>query len=414
MAKKTFTVTEMFSDIMELLEQTGYAKHTLWGNMYGALKSVVSFYQEKGADDYDTEITNEFLQAVEKRYREGGISRDYYNAQKRAAKKFQVFYETETLTWECTKRKSKYQLNEEYNRLLDTFLSSRDFHENTKWDFAWAVRRYLSFFQEKGLTSLDKVTVNDARAFIIHAATSMSPGSLHNLLCYVRQFHVHLRDAGENAPDCISLFSYRVPREMPVRGYVTDDELAAIMEQIDTSTNTGKRDKAIISLGATTGLRAIDIVKLKLTDIDWLRGEIHVIQSKTEGVLYLPLLPETGEAIKDYILNARPKTDVQEIFLREKAPFISMSSGVAIGYLFDSYSKKAGIERSPFDGKGFHGLRRRLARNMLTSGTPVTTIAQVLGHTNIQATKQYLSLDSQNLKECALDFTGISLERRFL
>ena len=414
MAKKTFTVTEMFSDIMELLEQTGYAKHTLWGNMYGTLKSVVSFYQEKGADDYDTEITNEFLQAVEKRYREGGISRDYYNAQKRAAKKFQVFYETGTLTWECTKRKSKYQLNEEYNRLLDMFLSSRDFHENTKWDFAWAVRRYLAFFQEKGLTSLDKVTVNDARAFIIHAATSMSSGSLHNLLCYVRQFHIFLRDAGENAPDCISLFSYRVPREMPVRGYVTDDELAAIMEQIDTSTNTGKRDKAIISLGATTGLRAIDIVKLKLTDIDWLRGEIHVIQSKTEGVLYLPLLPETGEAIKDYILNARPQTDVQEIFLREKAPFISMSSGVAIGYLFDSYSKKAGIERSPFDGKGFHGLRRRLARNMLTSGTPVTTIAQVLGHTNIQATKQYLSLDSQNLKECALDFTGISLERRFL
>ena len=46
----------MFSDIMELLEQTGYAKHTLWGNMYGASKSVVSFYQEKGADDYDTEI----------------------------------------------------------------------------------------------------------------------------------------------------------------------------------------------------------------------------------------------------------------------------------------------------------------------------------------------------------------------
>ena len=414
MAKKTFTVTEMFSDIMELLELTGYAKHTLWGNMYGTLKSVVSFYQEKGADDYDTEITNEFLQAVEKRYREGGISRDYYNAQKRAAKKFQVFYETGNLTWECTKRKSKYQLNEEYNRLLDTFLSSRDFHENTKWDFAWAVRRYLSFFQEKELTSMDKVTVNDARAFIIHAATSMSSGSLHNLLCYVRQFHIHLRDTGENAPDCISLFSYRVPREMPVRGYVTDDELAAIMEQIDTSTNTGKRDKAIISLGATTGLRAIDIVKLKLTDIDWLRGEIHVIQSKTEGVLYLPLLPETGEAIKDYILNARPKTDVQEIFLREKAPFISMSGGVAIGYLFDSYSKKAGIERSPFDGKGFHGLRRRLARNMLTSGTPVTTIAQVLGHTNIQATKQYLSLDSQNLKECALDFTGISLERRFL
>ena len=70
---------------MELLEQAGYAKHTLWGNMYGSLKSVVSFYKEKGLNDYDPAVTLEFLQTVEKRYREGGIGREYYNAQKRAA-----------------------------------------------------------------------------------------------------------------------------------------------------------------------------------------------------------------------------------------------------------------------------------------------------------------------------------------
>lgn len=89
-----------------------------------------------------------------------------------------------------------------------------------------------------------------------------------------------------------------------------------------------------------------------------------------------------------------------------------MSSGVAIGYMFEQYSKKAGIERRPFDGKGFHGLRRRLARNMLVTGTPVTTIAQVLGHQGMESAKQYLSLDSENLKECALGFSGVPLERR--
>ena len=114
----------MFSSIMELLEQAGYAKHTLWGNMYGSLKSVVSFYKEKGLNDYDPAVTLEFLQTVEKRYREGGIGREYYNAQKRAARKFEMFHTTGTLTWECTKRISKYQLNEEYSRLLKGFLSS--------------------------------------------------------------------------------------------------------------------------------------------------------------------------------------------------------------------------------------------------------------------------------------------------
>ena len=96
-----------------------------------------------------------------------------------------------------------------------------------------------------------------------------------------------------------------------------------------------------------------------------------------------------------------------------EAPFVPMASGVGIGYMFDCYCKKAGIDRKPFDGKGFHGLRRRLARNMLVSGTPVTTIAQVLGHQNLDTAKQYLSLDSQNLKTCALDFSCVPLERRF-
>ena len=413
MTKQPLSVTEMFSNIMELLEQAGYAKHTLWGNMYGSLRSVVSFYHEKGLDDYDPAVTLEFLQAVEKRYREGSIGREYYNAQKRAARKFEMLHSTGSLTWECTRRVSKYRLNDEYSRLPETFLSSRSFHENTKWDFAWAVRRYLSFFQEKGIPSLDKASVNDSREFVISASASMSAGSLHNLLCYVRQFHIFLKDSGEKAPDSISLFSYHVPRKMPVRGYVSDEELTAIIEQIDTSTSIGKRDKGIIMLGATAGLRAVDIVKLKLADIDWPRGEIHVSQSKTGGMLYLPLLPEAGEAIKDYILNGRPDSDVPEIFLREKAPFISMAGGVGIGYMFDCYCRKAGIERKPFDGKGFHGLRRRLAKNMLVSGTPVTTIAQVLGHQNLGTAKQYLSLDSQNLKACALDFSCVPLERRF-
>lgn len=88
---------------MELLEQAGYAKHTLWGNMYGSLKSVVSFYKEKGLNDYDPAVTLEFLQTVEKRYREGGIGREYYNAQKRAARKFEMFHTTGILTWECKK-----------------------------------------------------------------------------------------------------------------------------------------------------------------------------------------------------------------------------------------------------------------------------------------------------------------------
>ena len=159
------------------------------------------------------------------------------------------------------------------------------------------------------------------------------------------------------------------------------------MEQIDTSTSKGQRDKAMLSLGAITGLRAVDIVRLKLSYIDRYRGEVHVVQSKTGGLLSLPILPETGEAIRNYILNGRTMSNCPEVFLREKAPFQAMFDGVAIGCVFDQYAKKTGIERHAFGGKGFHGLRRHLARNMLVTGTPVTTITQVLGHESMETAR---------------------------
>lgn len=411
MNHQSLPIADMVAPIMEILETFGYDRRTLWGNMYPDFMFIVRFYRKQNVTLYNPEITKGYVQSMYNRYKNKEICRSHYVKLRKAASRMDEFYLTGTLQWSCNKRESKFQLNEEYTRLLDAFLASRDFHRNTKWDFAWAVRRYLSYFQQKGISSLENATVNDVRQFIIDTAASVSDGSLHNLLCYLRQFHLFLRESAEPAPDCVALLSYHVPRKMPVRSYVTDDELRRIMEQIDTGTSKGKRDKAIISLGATTGLRAVDIVHLKLSDIDWYRGEIHVVQSKTGGMLSLPILPETGEAIKDYILNERPDSDCQEVFLREKAPFQAMFDGVAIGYIFDQYAKKAGIERHAFDGKGFHGLRRRLARNMLLTGTPVTTIAQVLGHENMETAKQYLSLDSQNLKECALSFSGIPLER---
>ena len=67
---------------------------------------------------------------------------------------------------------------------------------------------------------------------------------------------------------------------MPIQSYVTDEELERILGVIDTETETGKRNRAIILVGATTGLRAIDIIRMKLTDIDWRKGEIKLVQSK--------------------------------------------------------------------------------------------------------------------------------------
>lgn len=216
------------------------------------------------------------------------------------------------------------------------------------------------------------------------------------------------------APDCQDLFSYSVRREMPIQGYVTDDELERILAVIDVTTQGGSRNRAMILLSASTGLRACDLIRLKLTDIDWRKGEIRLIQSKTAKTVSLPLMPDASFALQDYILKHRPSTGCSELFLRCAAPQIAITDASSISSMFKDYEERAGVIRKPFDGKGFHGLRRRLAKKLLTAGSPVTTIAQILGHEDVSSTRQYMLLDMKNLKECALDFSGIYVERRAL
>jgi len=128
----------------------------------------------------------------------------------------------------------------------------------------------------------------------------------------------------------------------------------------------------------------------------------------------MPLVKTAADALEDYILNGRPNSEYKEIFLRISPPHYAIQDASSIGDMFRRYQKKAGITRQALDGKGFHGLRRRLAKKLLVSGTPTTSIAQILGHDDVYSVRQYLSLDTSNLKECALDLNGISVRREEL
>lgn len=88
-------------------------------------------------------------------------------------------------------------------------------------------------------------------------------------------------------------------------GPYTKDEISKILKAVDITTELGKRDKGILLLAFDTGLRAIDISKLKLQDIDWKNAMIHIIQSKTEKPLSLPLHASIMNTVAHYILEAR-------------------------------------------------------------------------------------------------------------
>jgi integrase len=145
-----------------------------------------------------------------------------------------------------------------------------------------------------------------------------------------------------------------------------------------------RRDRAIILLLVRLGLRAGDVVQLRLDDIEWETGSLRVAgKSRTE--VRLPLPQDVGDAIAAYI-DCRPKHHASaHVFLRTIAPY-------------GSFRRGAGII-TPF--KGAHALRHTAATEMLRHGVALEKIGLVLRHRGIDTTAYYAKADVALLKQIA-------------
>ena len=364
MEQQKVTINELVKRLTDEMLRIGYSKQTIYRNFIPNMMHVVHFYEATGTVYYSPASSAEYLSYNIERCKRGEITDHYVRQIKSTISKMDEFFTTGTLRIRSNKHGTTYIISAENERLIDQFIGWKNYGPNTRDDVRWVVRKYLFYLESRGFSSLADVSVDAVKDFILQTASDVKAASLHNILLYLKYFHMFLKENSISAPDCVELFSYKVYREMPIQSYVTDEELSCIFNVIDRDTDAGKRDYAIIQLSATTGLRASDIINIKLSDIDWRKGEIRIKQRKTNREIVIPLVNEAAAAVQDYILNARPASENAELFLRVNPPCYAIMDAAAIGDMFKRYERKAGIERQALDGKGFHGLRRRLAKKL--------------------------------------------------
>ena len=164
---------------------------------------------------------------------------------------------------------------------------------------------------------------------------------------------------------------------------------------------SGMRDYAILMLLATYGLRAAEIVRLHVEDIDWRRDVLRVRHSKTGTYSELPLLREVGEAVLRYLQKVRPRSLHREVFLRLHAPYRPFKEGSILYSVTSARLKAAGV--TPQGRKGPHAFRHARAVSLLRSGVPLKVIGDVLGHTSAEAIGVYLKLATEDLRAIGLE-----------
>jgi site-specific recombinase XerD len=194
----------------------------------------------------------------------------------------------------------------------------------------------------------------------------------------------------------------RVPRDAKIPSVWEQELVVRLLQAVDRSSAKGKRDYAILLLACRLGMRVGDIRTLKLDQLHWDDSTIEVRQSKTDTPSKLPLTSELGEALIDYLKSGRPQATHREVFLKVNPPFEPFT-GNNLHHIVTYWRLLAGIRfRSP-QKRGMHSLRHTLATRLLEKGAPLTTIAEILGHTSLESTRIYAKANVEALRSVALD-----------
>lgn len=183
------------------------------------------------------------------------------------------------------------------------------------------------------------------------------------------------------------------PSRLPIGA--SRDEVAALLAGCDRRTGAGLRDYAVLLLLSRLGLRAIEVARLRLDDIDWRRGEV-LVRGKGDRDERLPLPAEVGEAVVAYLRGARPVgVEFREVFAADRAPRRPLTRE-AVGGIVERACDRAGLARF-----GAHRLRHTLGEQMVAAEVPLDAIGQVLRHATALTTAGYARVDVTALRELA-------------
>jgi len=265
-------------------------------------------------------------------------------------------------------------------------------------------RRFLEWMGERAtreaLATLALVDVEDYMKYRAHLLCRSSlRRAASDIRCFLRWLHMTERTIHDLSSTVVSPRVYAL-EDIPSAVRAEDvKKILAVAQK--NCTPKGIRDYAILMLLSTYGVRAGEITTLRLDDVDWRNETIRIRHNKTGTTSYLPLLPDVGEAMLQYLEKSRPKTACREVFIRCCAPYRPFKEGSNLGRLVRRWFEDAGANTK--GKRGPHAFRHARAVSMLRAAVPLKEIGDVLGHRSADSTLVYLKLATEDLRAVAME-----------
>lgn len=285
--------------------------------------------------------------------------------------------------------------SKEFIVLLDAWsveMEQRGLAAATRSAYGRAACDYLLYLEARGMTSLRAADGASVLGFLESLRGRWAESAMWSVVTNFRPFlnftqRLDLLNALKMAS------AKRHHGIVPVLG---NDEEQLVVRSC-TNGQISARDAAITLLALVAGLRACDLIALRLKDIDWRGSTIGIVQQKTGNPLRLPLPPLIFGKLAEYVFDDRPGSKDDHVFLRAVAPHTELADHASIYGVTRRVFKAAGVNRPR---AGTRLLRHNAASRLLRAGTPLPTISAVLGHSSPDSTNVYLSTDTERMRAC--------------
>ncbi len=286
-------------------------------------------------------------------------------------------------------------MNKQVDDFLNFLSTEKGASDHTTKNYAIDLREFAKFLGEKDLKSL---TYLDVRSFLAFLKTKeYSKSSIARKLACLRSFFKYL--ARENVLQENPAAGISTPKkEKKLPSFLNPDEITKLLEAPAKNCWEEKRDKAILEMLYSSGLRVSELVGLNHDDLDFFSGLVRV-RGKGKKERIVPVGQIALKTLKDYLDAKCPKEPANAI---KRPLFISrLGSRLtdrSVRRMILKYVKKSAL------GKGVspHTLRHSFATHMLDRGADLRSVQELLGHANLSTTQIYTHVTTQRLKDAYL------------
>jgi len=270
--------------------------------------------------------------------------------------------------------------------------------ESYRSNVAFFINFLLAETSVENLLDIDAKILSGFQTFLFHTETKrgkrLSLSSQHTKLVAVRSFFRFLFETDALLFDPSVVLNLPKKRKNLPKGVMSEQQIEKLLQQPDTNTTLGLRDRAILETLYSGGIRNSELRNLNIYDVDFNQLQLSIIKGKNAKGRVVPLGEIAADFIKEYLITARPQLAAENINLLFVSKNGLQLTKANLIWTFEKYVKQASLEAhfTP------HSLRHSCATHMLRHGADIRYIQEMLGHASVATTQIYTKVEVSDLR----------------